>query len=270
MQIRWLNRLPGRLRRWRGWTKPAVQALAMQLAAALLTGLLVWLAGRFTNFSGFTMSIGHAVLLQAVLAALLTACLRLAAWWVAMALLFSPALLATVALHLPPAVFLAAFLFLLLLYWSTFRTQVPFYPSGAPVWKAVEALLPARPGLRVLDIGSGLGGLVLHLARARTDCIVTGIELAPLPWAIGRLRAACTRSPAGFIRGDYEQLDFSQYDVIFAYLSPAAMSALWQKAQREMQPGSLLLSHEFLIEDAAPQITVLPHPHGPFLYGWHR
>jgi hypothetical protein len=270
MQTRWLSHLAGRLRHWRGWSKPAVQALAMQVVAALLTGLLVWLAARLAIVSNVLISIGHAVLLQAVIAALLTACLRLAAWWVAMALLFVPALLATVALHLPPAVFLGAFIFLLMLYWSTFRTQVPFYPSGPPVWKAVQALLPARPGLRVLDIGSGLGGLVLHLARARPDCIITGIELAPLPWAVGHVRAACTGNPACFIRGDYERLDFSQYDVVFAYLSPAAMPALWQKAQREMQPGSLLLSHEFLIEDAPPQITVLPHPHGPFLYGWRR
>lgn len=264
--------LPGsfRLRHWSGWRKPAVQALAIQCLSAAVIALLVWLAARFSPINGFQLSIGHAVLAQAVLAAALTACLRLASWWIAMALLFTPALMATVALQLPPMVFLAAFVFLLLLYWSTFRTQVPFYPSGPPVWKAVQALLPTDRPLRVLDIGSGLGGLVLYLARVRPDCTVTGIELAPLPWAIGWLRAVLTRNPARFVRGDYDNLDFAEYDVVFAYLSPAAMPALWQKAQREMRPGALLLSHEFLIEDAAPQITVLPHPHGPFLYGWRR
>ena len=263
-------RLAQRLRAWRGWRTPAVKALAMQCVAALLTALLVWIAMTFFKASRPFLSIGDAVLMQAILAALLTAFLRLAPWWIAMSLLFIPALIATTALHLPPLAFMAAFLFLLLLYWSTFRTQVPFYPSGPRVWRAVEALLPADRPLQVLDIGSGLGGLVLHLARVRPNCTATGIELAPLPWLCSWLRTRLHGTGARFIRGDYERLNFADYDLIFAYLSPAAMPALWQKIQREMRPGSLLLSYEFIIENAAPQITVLPHPHGPFLYGWRR
>ena len=62
------------------------------------------------------------------------------------------------------------FLFLLALYWSTFRTQVPYYPSGRRVWDAVAAPAAARAGaVRVIDIGSGLGGLVLDLARRRPE-----------------------------------------------------------------------------------------------------
>ncbi|GAC1436513.1 MAG: hypothetical protein NVSMB6_32690 [Burkholderiaceae bacterium] len=58
--------------------------------------------------------------------------------------------------------------------------------------------------------------------------------------------------------------------MVFAYLSPAAMPALWLKAQREMQPGALLLSYEFPVDGRLPDLTVLPHPQGPPLYGWRR
>ncbi len=247
-----------------------MQALAMQCGAAILTALLFWLTARVMPVLHAALSIGHAIMIQATLAALLTALLGLAPWWIVMALLFAPALLITVALHLPPLLFLAAFLFLLLLYWTTFRTQVPFYPSGRRVWQAVVGLLPTDRPARVLDIGSGLGGLVLHLATARADCIVSGIELAPLPWFISWARARLGGSAAQFIRGDYERLDFANYDIVFAYLSPAAMPALWQKAKQEMRSGALLLSYEFCIDGVAPDLTVLPHPHGPPLYGWRR
>ena len=260
------------IRHWPGWRAPAVQALTIQLLSAVLTLAIClwWPALTSLHLPDMPLSIGAAALLQGVLAALLTVWRRLARWWIAIELLFPLALLTTFALQLPPWLFLLAFLFLLALYWSTFRTQVPFYPSKPAVWTAVLALLPAQTPLRVIDIGSGLGGLVLSLSARRPDGQFTGIELAPLPWLISRLRARLAGSAACFLRGDYETLDLSQFDVVFAYLSPAAMPALWQKVQREMQPGTLLLSYEFLIPDHRPQITVLPDPQGPVLYGWRR
>ena len=261
-----------KLLQWRGWRAPALMALAIQLAAGVLVFIAIFL---FRNMAP-AFSIGHAAMLQGALAALLSAWRRMPRWWIPMQLLFPMALLATLGLHLPPQLFFSGFLFLLALYWSTFRTQVPFYPSGAAVWRAVLALLPvpaegeAGKPLRFIDIGSGLGGLVLSLAAARTDGAFIGIEVAPLPWLVSRLRARVAGSSARFIRGDYDALDFSQFDVIFAYLSPAAMPALWQKTQREMRPGALLLSHEFLIPGQTPHITVLPDPQGPNLYGWRR
>ena len=82
------------------------------------------------------------------------------------------------------------------------------------------------------------------------------------------LRARVSRSPARFVRGDYADLDFSQYDVVFAYLSPVAMPALWQKANAEMCPGSLLLSYEFPIAGKKWNIIKTPEHGGPDLYGW--
>ncbi|HZW12214.1 MAG TPA: class I SAM-dependent methyltransferase, partial [Noviherbaspirillum sp.] len=43
---------------------------------------------------------------------------------------------------------------------------------------------------------------------------------------------------------------------------------LWEKARAEMRHGALLLSYEFAIPGAEPQIAVQPERGGPFLYGW--
>lgn len=237
----------------------------MQALAAPFTLLLVYLMAR----QGAAPSLCSVALLQGALAALLSWRRALAPWWLAIQLLFPVALLGAQGLHAPPLLFLLAFLFLLGLYWSTFRTQVPFYPSGPAVWAAVAQALPARPGLRLIDIGSGLGGLVLELARRRPDCTCSGIELAPLPWCVSALRARLAGSAARFARGDYERLDFASYDVIFAYLSPAAMDKLWQKAAREMGPGTMLLSYEFKILAQAPEKTIAATEGGPALYVWY-
>ena len=206
---------------------------------------------------------------QGLVAAAITWKLGLAAWWRAIQLLFPPALLAALALHLPPVLFLVLFLLLLGLYWSTFRTQVPYYPSSRAVWEAVRQLLPAGRPVRVVDIGSGLGGFVLYLARLRPDAEVVGIELAPLPWLASWLRGKLGGSQGRFLRGDYEALDFGHFDLVFAYLSPAAMSALWRKAAAEMRAGSALVSYEFAIELRAPDRTIHATEGGPPLYIWY-
>ena len=51
-----------------------------------------------------------------------------------------------------------------------------------------------------------------------------------------------------------ERLD--HYDVVYAYLSPAAMPRLWDKARLEMKPGSLLVSNSFAVPGVAAQRVI--------------
>jgi hypothetical protein len=253
----------------RVWRAPAVRALLLQILAFLLTLATVWLLAR----AGLAPSWLGVTLVQGAWAAALSWRAGLASWWCAIQFLFPPGLLlarqAADALSLPPAAFLAIFLFMLLLYWSTFRTQVPYYPSGRAVWEEVARQLPADRPLRIVDIGSGLGGLVLELARRRPDCEVSGIELAPLPWLASRLRAVASHSRARFLRGDYESLNFGNYEVVFAYLSPAAMDKLWTKAEAEMKTGSVLISYEFAIAGREPDRRVVTADSRKILHIWH-
>jgi SAM-dependent methyltransferase len=246
------------------WRTPALQALLLQLAAFLPTLSCVAVLSR----SGVPLNYFGVTLIQGAIAAGLARWRGLAFWWSVIAFAFPAALYGALALDVPRAFYLGAFLFLLLLYWSTFRTQVPYYPSGRRVWDEVARLLPEGP-VHVIDIGSGLGGFALDLAARRPDATVIGIELAPLPWLVSALRARLGGSRARFVRGDYELLDFGAYDAVFAYLSPAAMSALWNKASAEMRPGSILLSYEFLIKEKVPDLSILPTGPGPTLYVWH-
>lgn len=249
--------------RWR--RAPALRAALLQALAFAPTLLLVYLLAR----AGLGLSMPAVLLLQGALAALLSWRAGLASWWRAIQLLFPLSLYGALALQLPPWLFLLVFLFLVGLYWSTFRTQVPYYPSTPAVWDALRQLLPQRPGARLIDIGSGLGGLVRYLARLRPDAVCTGIELAPLPWLYSTLRARLAGSPARFILGDYEKLDFSRYELVFAYLSPAAMDALWAKASAEMLPGSVLVSYEFDIAARPPDRTITTTAGAPALFAWY-
>lgn len=243
---------------------PAIRALLFQLLALVVVASV---AISLSILVDMNLPLLAAAGLQGLLAALLSRRF-LAPWWFSIQFLFPISAVAFNAFHLPSTIYLCGFIVFVALYWSTFRTQVPFYPSNRVVWNEVANMLPTGRPLRFIDIGSGLGGLVMHLAALRPDSAFMGIELAPLPWLASRIRASMLRSTGTFLRGDYNALDFSQFDAVFAYLSPAAMPALWRKAQSEMRPGTVLLSYEFPIPETEPQIILQCGKRGEALYVW--
>jgi SAM-dependent methyltransferase len=102
-----------------------------------------------------------------------------------------------------------------------------------------------------MDLGCGTGTLLASLMRERPDGIYAGVELAPVPYLLSRWRALGKRGVE--VRwGDFWSADLANYDVVYAYLSPAPMAKLWDKARREMRPGSLLVSNGFCIPGVAP------------------
>ncbi len=220
---------------------PATRALVAQLIGACCVALFAK-TGVLFGFSLFALAC-----LQGVFAALTAALMRADRWWLPLHLVFLPAVLLASGLGLPRWVWAVAFGLLALIYWTTFRTQVPLFLSNRRTVTALAEALPAGP-LRVLDIGSGTGSFVRAFARLRPESQVDGIEAAPGPAALASWLAR--RSPnARLVRGDIFAADWSGYDVVYAFLSPVPMADVWEKARTEMRPGSVLISNSFAVPD---------------------
>ncbi len=251
--------------------KPATLAVLVQSAALIIVLGLSWivqlLAAAYLDVN-LTFSTLALVLMQASLAAIFSSQAGMASWWRWIHLCFPIAVWGMSSWHIPNEFYLAGFIVSLGLFWTTFRSQVPFFPSRPVVWLQVAKLMPKGKPVRLIDIGSGLGDMPMYIAKARPDSHIEGIEIAPLPWLISVIRAKIRRSKAVLKMGDYRALDFANYDVIFAYLSPAAMLALWQKAHQEMRSGSLLISLEFEIPGVTPSMRIAGTGHSPAIYVW--
>ncbi len=250
--------------------KPATVAVMVQCITLLCVMSLAWSVYFFTPYklSGITLALS-----QSVLAAGLSYLIGMAVWWRWIHLLFPLAIWSLSQWNISSDAYFYCFLVTLSLFWTTFRTQVPFYPSRKIVHEQVAELVPQDQPIRMIDIGSGLGDLVMHVAKHRsvlqdTESEIVGIEIAPLPWLISKVRAYLKRSNAQFKLGNYETLNFADFDVVFAYLSPAAMTALWQKAHLEMRKGSLLMSYEFEIVGVKPTFKISGMNGSPVLYVW--
>lgn len=238
------------------------------LAAWTLAAATLAVAHPALAAAGMAVGGGLLLIAHGPLAAGIAALLRLPGWWRAIAALPAPLTALVFALGLPSWIFAAAFACLLLVFWGVARTRVPLYLSGPAEWRILLDLLPTGP-CAALDVGSGLGGPILALTHARPDCRGDGIELAPLPWLASWLRARlrpASRRPR-FRRGDWAGVDLGAYDLVFAFLSPAAMQPLWEQARRQMRPGSLFVSCEFTVPGARPWRIIEP-PGGRRLLVW--
>lgn len=199
--------------------------------------LLVLAAWRLTGITPLL-----ALLLQAALAVLLSVLLRQPRWWWLLHAVFVPAVVAAQALPWPPWVWLLALLSSWALFGAVQRSRVPLYLSSRRAIAALDALLPGHG--RMLDVGAGTGTVLAHLVR-RHGLQLEGVEHAWLPWLLAMLRLR--RRSIRVWRGDWAQLDFADYDIVYAFLSPATMPELWHKAMTDMRPGSLLVSNRFAI-----------------------
>jgi len=251
--------------------KPATLAVLIQCFALLAVVVTIWVSNLVatTYFEvSFSVATFTLVLMQALAAATLSYIAGMASWWRWIHLCFPLTAWVMFQWHIPNEAYLIGFIISLSLFWTTFRTQVPFFPSRPIVWQQVAKIIPQNSPVRLIDIGSGLGDMSMYMAKIRPDCQIEGIEIAPLPWMISYIRAKFRRSYATFKFGDYQALDFANYDVIFAYLSPAAMRMLWDKASREMRSGSLLISLEFEIPGVTENMRIAGSQNRPDIYVW--
>ena len=171
---------------------------------------------------------------------------RLPVWWRAINLVFVPLLWLAVQVEVQAGWYLLAFLLLAATSLGAVFTRVPLYLSSDQAAAELARLLP--PGGRFCDLGCGLGGPLARLAALRPDATLHGVEAAPLNWAVSRLRLG---RRAQVRLGSLWEADLSGYDLIYAYLSPAPMARLWDKAQREMRSGSLFVSNSFEVPGLA-------------------
>lgn len=181
--------------------------------------------------------------LQGSLACLIAMRLGSPLWWLPWHLLLPPLGALLLATALPPVIYLAAFVLLWLIYWRSDESRVPLYLSNARTRTALLDLLPASP-CHVLDLGCGLGGPLRHWARARPDCQFVGLEHAPLPWLIARLRSVGL-SNVRILRDDFWPHSLAPYALVYAFLSPEPMAKIAEKAAAELRAGALLISNSF-------------------------
>ena len=145
--------------------------------------------------------------------------------------------------------------------------DAPFITTANEIVNAMLDLAGVVATDTVFDLGCGDGRIVIAAARDRGARGV-GIEIDPVLVESARV-AARQAGVAGRVRieqGDLFTLDLREASVVMLYLGEDLNTSLWPKLARELNPGTRVVSHRFIIRGVPPERIV--DAYGVQLYLW--
>ncbi len=208
----------------------------------LLAGLLTIQLSSFRGDGAFPVEVW---VLQPLLAALFSFSLRQPIWWLPIHLLFLPMVYLWASWSLSAWIYLLVFVLLLSVYWGVIRGDAPLFLSPLSVANALIGLIEQEAAESFIDLGAGVGSVVLPIAKRFPGLKIKAVERAPIPYLI--LSWRCRRlSNVTVVRRDFWDCRLARYDMVYAFLSPGVMRRLGEKCRREIDGGkSLLVSSSF-------------------------
>lgn len=231
---------------------PILLAMLIQLVAFGICRLVDTYGGQEVTLSAFNWA-----LIQGALAAVMTLLSRMSYWWIGIQLVFAPLLILGLAFEIPLWIFPLTLVVLLMVFWNVAINRVPLYLTNTKTTDKLLSLLPKEQGGRFADLGCGLAGTLVTLAKARPDMEFHGFETAPVPFMISKLRALL--AGASNVHIHFVSLwvaNLSHFDRVYCFLSPVPMPDLYLKARDEMPKGSLFISNSFTVPNIKPSRTV--------------
>lgn len=132
-----------------------------------------------------------------------------------------------------------------------------FAATPDPIVQRMFELAKVHKGDVLVDLGSGDGKIPI-LAAKLFGIRARGVELVGERVAIARANAkqAGVGKLVSFEQGDVLKADISDATVVTTYLFPHVMERLRPRLQKELKPGTRIVSHEFLMYGWQPKQTV--------------
>ncbi len=136
------------------------------------------------------------------------------------------------------------------------RIMAPFVPTPELVVEKMLELADLKPSDTLYDLGSG-DGRILFAAAQSYQATAVGIEINETLVNQTRARAeALGLSERVTVRKeDLLQADLSEATVVTVYLLSSSNEQLRPKLEKELRPGTRVVSHNFLFEGWTPKAT---------------
>lgn len=153
------------------------------------------------------------------------------------------------------AILLLAFLagiVLSVVYWSL-RNGISPMPTSPKAKRCLLSVLPDKLEGTLYELGSGWGTLLFSLAEKYPQSFAVGIENSHLPFWASRTLLKFRRLPnVRLLRKDFFDVPLEEAGLVVCYLFPGAMSRLKEKFEKELRPGTWVVSNTFAVPGWTP------------------
>ena len=139
-----------------------------------------------------------------------------------------------------------------------------FHVGGLDATRELASQMDLEPGLRILDVGSGIGGPARYFA-AEHQCKVTGVDLTEEFVTVARSLTRRTKLDhlVEFVQGRALDLKFDQESFDRAYMIHVGMNiadkaGVFREVRRVLKPGGKFAIFDFLRTGDAPITYPVP------------
>ena len=125
---------------------------------------------------------------------------------------------------------------------------VPFVSLSRRQLRVVDEYIKLNPDNRVVDLGCG-DGRVLRMFEKQGVKNLTGYEINFWAYLLAKIKNKILKSKAKICFKNFKKVDLSEYNIIFCYLLPGCVNFLKEKFDRELKPGTKIISYVFEIKN---------------------
>lgn len=139
------------------------------------------------------------------------------------------------------------------------KGEVPFLSSPGMVLKEIEKALEIKDDSIVYDLGCGDGRVLFYLSRSNKKAKYIGIENNPFPLFLVKIMSIFKNNKdidVKIVNNDFFKQDISEATHVFLYLLPKKMDKLLPKFEKELKPGTRIVSLSFPFMDKTPTKTI--------------
>lgn len=134
-------------------------------------------------------------------------------------------------------------------------------PSAPQTRKAIINNLKSEinndDGIKIIDLGSGWGGLCSKLSKHFPKAKIEGIEISPIPFLTSKIfQYLYPFRHYRIKRNDLFKMDISSYDVIICYLSPYHMDRFENDLLTQCKSGTILYSQGFPLKNKTAEAVI--------------
>ena len=121
----------------------------------------------------------------------------------------------------------------------------PFVPTDKSTLEKMISAAGIRPGIKIADLGSGDGRIVI--AAAQAGAVAHGYEINPVLvwWSRYKIKKAGLEGSAFIHWKSFWNANLQEFDVVMLFGITSIMNRLGQKLQRELKPRAKVISNIF-------------------------
>lgn len=145
-------------------------------------------------------------------------------------------LMARILFHIVPVIF-------------SLHTQLPYVPSHKNVVRKIVQLDVLNSKHKIVDLGSGLGWLLVTLAKHYSETQFYGVELRKIFFWLSKFYTFGFRQRIHLTHGDMFNYPIHDADAIVGFWVPSLMPKLLEKFQNECKSDCVIISNMFQLPE---------------------